>query len=131
MNTTEKIKLLTTKYKLNPMIARAYLESEGKCVFCGEELLDNLLGYLCCDTVRLLPQSEYPYIADNVENWVLCCPFCKAVKSRLEIDLNWDKRKKLSKHKEELINIFKQSMESKRKQMVKEISEIKEIVKSL
>ena len=85
MNKEEKIKLLIEKHNFNEGTALAYVESEGRCIYCGTELLENLLSYFSADIDHLLPKSTYPEQKNNIHNWVLSCHTCNLLKGKIDI----------------------------------------------
>lgn len=117
-------------YRYNEGTARAYVESNGKCVYCGVDLLNNLSTYFSADIDHLLPKSRYPEFKSWGENWVLSCRACNAMKSKMDIDpLPWPAKEAITIHKADLIVLIQKRIEEKRIIREKELLEIKSIIR--
>ena len=44
--------------------ATAFVRARGRCVYCGEDLLRNRLGYTSAVVYHLLPKWKYPELQD-------------------------------------------------------------------
>ncbi len=60
--------------------AKAYVEFEGKCAYCGQDLIKDRLGYACGKIDHLLPQSIYSHYASDPRNRILACDICNSLK---------------------------------------------------
>jgi CRISPR/Cas system Type II protein with McrA/HNH and RuvC-like nuclease domain len=126
----DKIEKLMKAYRYNEGTARAYVESNGRCVYCGVDLLNNLCTYFSADIDHLLPKSKYPEFESWCENWVLSCRACNALKSKMDIDpLPWSAKEAITIHKAELIALIQKIIKGKRINREKELLEIKSIIR--
>ena len=65
-------------------IAKAAVESKGHCTYCGEDLLGSAVAYSAMQMDHLLPKSQYPKLALNTVNHVLCCFSCNGMKGAFD-----------------------------------------------
>jgi hypothetical protein len=76
-----RVKRLEDEAGFSPRQARAYVESEGRCGFCGCDLIDTPERYAMGTIDHLLPRSSYPDFEDHTDNHVLACLRCNGLKS--------------------------------------------------
>ncbi len=79
-----KVQKLMLKYGWYEGIAHALVDADGKCVYCGENLLVTRLGYSSIVMDHLLPTAIYPAFEKNIENHVLSCASCNWMKSKYD-----------------------------------------------
>ena len=60
--------------------AYAFIESEGRCVYCGENLYSDRLHYYAQNIDHIFPRSKYPDLANLQSNLVLSCFKCNSLK---------------------------------------------------
>jgi len=80
----EKIGLLMTRYGFNHVTANAWVESNGKCVYCGANMIESLLTWLSAEIDHILPKSTYPDLEWEPLNCVLCCRGCNCAKLKFD-----------------------------------------------
>jgi len=59
---------------------KVYDKCNGRCQYCGADLLSTVFAYRCAEVDHLLPQGD-PY-RDEISNLVLACRPCNASLSR-------------------------------------------------
>lgn len=87
MNDNEKlkVKLLVEECGFAELTAQVYVAYNGKCVYCGEDLVKSSLGYSSGTIDHLLPKSKHPNHEWNENNLVLSCGLCNSLKSGVDI----------------------------------------------
>lgn len=80
MDDQEKVKVLQREFGWWYPIAVAAVKANGKCEYCGEDLLDSRAGYSSMETDHLLPRTKYSEYAENEMNWGLACRSCNSMK---------------------------------------------------
>ncbi|HEX9060678.1 MAG TPA: HNH endonuclease signature motif containing protein [Clostridia bacterium] len=127
-----KLNMLVNDHRFNEGTARAYLESNGKCVYCGVDLLKDISTFYSADIDHLLPKSKYPELESNIDNWVLSCRACNSIKGKMNIaDLSWTPEKAVKEHKKELIKIISDHLAEKKINKETELKIIREIVQGV
>jgi len=84
MNTNEKINLLVTKLSYYAATAKAYVESNGKCVYCGIDIFDDPHLYAKAAIDHLFPKCLYRALVNETENLVLSCSYCNNKKHNFD-----------------------------------------------
>lgn len=64
--------------------AKIWIKSDGKCVYCGEDLIMTSLGYYCSKYDHLLPVSKYKNVSGDENNLVLSCKLCNHLKNNFD-----------------------------------------------
>lgn len=115
---------------------RIWVRDQWQCTYCGEELLTDVIRMVSAQVDHLLPASRYPEFRDTDANYVLSCYCCNQIKrdfDPLKDHEEW-KDAPLEGHRDELIEISRTHIESRRekkKQIAKKSLEIvKEYYKS-
>ena len=85
-----KVELLIKEFGYARGIACAFVKWDGRCAYCGEDLLASRSGYsgACIDHLvpsSLMQQSNCPDWADKPENIVLCCSSCNSMKHTMDV----------------------------------------------
>ncbi len=131
MEDREKIHKLITEHRYDNNTAKLYIESKGKCTYCGTDLFFNLLTYYSGDMEHILPKSKYPELKQNDLNYVVSCRVCNQSKGRKNF-LTKDEEKNpiamLTEHREELINRIKEYIKTKKQEKEKTYEEVKKII---
>lgn len=88
----------------------ALSRSDGRCEYCGVDLLWDRLGYGVGRVEHLLPKSYYPEeVTESPDNWVLACAVCNSIKGDFdpaeEFDQYVDEPETLRDRRQECINI--------------------------
>ena len=63
-----------------PHLAQQWLEGNGRCTYCGRDVLHDRLGFACQVGDHLLPQGHYQQFSGDTRNEILCCSLCNSVK---------------------------------------------------
>lgn len=61
-------------------LAIVYVRANGRCEYCGADLLMSRQGYAIAEIDHLLPKSKYPEYSTNINNLVLSCRTCNGIK---------------------------------------------------
>lgn len=120
-----------TDFGYNEGTAIAYIESEGICVYCGDDMFQFRQGYSSAQIDHLLPSSKYPELKWNIKNWVFCCSSCNAMKHNLDVlKEGEDATEQVENNREKLIERVKQELSDKINQREHEYLTVKKIVKN-
>ncbi|HEX3045275.1 MAG TPA: HNH endonuclease signature motif containing protein [Bacillota bacterium] len=85
-NKQEKgIKRLACEHRFNCYTARAYLRYDGRCAYCGVDLLKDPLSYAAGTIDHLLPRTKYPDYIEHMDNYTLCCTSCNSIKGAMDV----------------------------------------------
>ena len=84
MSDEERIQKIIKLFGWWEITASSWVESEGRCVYCGLDLLDNLAVGTCAPTDHLLPKAnpKYKHLEQHRANCVLSCPRCHSFKGQ-------------------------------------------------
>ena len=67
--------------KKNLPTVKAWIEFDGRCAYCGQDLVEERLHYACGEVDHLIPEN---ILSDNGEalqaNLVLACRLCNSLK---------------------------------------------------
>lgn len=89
----------------HPSIARAYVEFNGHCAYCGEDVLSTRTGYALGALDHLLPKSKYPDLIDHESNHVLACTVCNSIKGNMDVlEAGEEPHRTLTERRHELID---------------------------
>lgn len=91
MNPKEKMLMLQNE-GFPEITARAFVEDDLKCVYCGEDLLDSRRAYSSSGIDHIFPKSKYPGFENDPKNIVTCCSSCNTIKSGFDpiILFDWE-----------------------------------------
>lgn len=104
MTNDPRAKRLQDEAKFNLVRAHAYVTYDGKCAFCGCDLIDTPEHFALGTIDHLLPKSEYPELADLEINHVLSCFTCNQLKDGFHgLRKDEDPEKALHEGREELL----------------------------
>ncbi|MCY4057456.1 MAG: HNH endonuclease [Gammaproteobacteria bacterium] len=59
-----------------------FIRERGKCGYCGRDLIRDRLAYAVGQVDHLLPKGKYGKLANEPDNWVLCCRLCNETKGQ-------------------------------------------------
>ena len=85
-DTEQVIESLIGDLSFWPSWAKPFVEANGKCVYCDEDLLTNRGAYAGAATDHLFPKARHPELEDVPENWFLSCAACKSPEQQVECD---------------------------------------------
>ena len=60
--------------------ARKLVRRNGRCVYCGADVLHDRLGYATLQWDHLLPKAHYRELKHDPNNIVLACQLCNSLK---------------------------------------------------
>lgn len=83
MNESEKEKLISIlkkEFGFWESTAIAFIEANGECVYCGENLYSNRLRYYSQNIDHVYPKSKYLNLANKQVNLALSCFKCNSLK---------------------------------------------------
>ena len=130
MDREERIHKLKNEYGFNEGTALAYIDSEGKCTYCGDDMFTFRQGYSSSQIDHLLPK-KYKELEWNIKNWVFCCSSCNAIKHDLDVlKANENPVKTVENKRNELIERVKEQLSEKINKRKIEYNNIKRIVQS-
>ena len=81
----KRVQILKSKYRWYEGTALVLIEANGKCVYCGENLMDTRLGYSSMVMDHLLPKAIYPVVEYDYRNHVLSCVSCNSMKGNYDL----------------------------------------------
>ncbi len=99
----KRVEILKTKYRWYEGIARALVDAKGRCVYCGEDLMDTRLGYSSIVMDHLLPKAIYSEFEHNYTNHVLSCSSCNSIKGNFDPVRNGENPQSMLENRELLI----------------------------
>ena len=70
MNNEDKLQKLMREYGFNEGTAMAYIESQGRCMYCDEDMFEFRQGYSSSQIDHLLPSSKHKKLEWEIKNWV-------------------------------------------------------------
>ena len=65
-------------------MAEQWVASNGRCTYCGRDVLHDRLGFASQCGDHLLPRRHYAAYADDERNEILCCSLCNSVKGHFD-----------------------------------------------
>lgn len=71
---------LTTVFGGYRTTAQAYIDFNGKCGYCGQDLIEDRMSYACGTIDHLIPRKVFPDGEWRQENLILSCPLCNSLK---------------------------------------------------
>ena len=80
LSAEEKTAYLCNAHSFNEPTARAYAETNGHCMYCGDDVFSHWHSYSSAQVDHILPQSKYPDFYWHPQNLVLACFFCNTTK---------------------------------------------------
>lgn len=81
----ERVAQLIEEFNFHPLTAKIYVVYNGKCVFCGMDLLATSVEYYSGVIDRLLPKDKYPELEWEENNLVLSCFSCSNIKGEYDV----------------------------------------------
>ena len=115
MDRHEKIDNLIRLYRYNIQTATAYVDANGFCAYCGEDVFASEGGFCSAQIDHLFPQSIYPDLKNDPLNCVYSCFRCNQLKRSLDpkelfvsSDITAkDPRTVLTRYRNDLISSFR------------------------
>ncbi len=130
MTNDPRAKQLKDEANFNPVRAHAYVTYDGKCAFCGCDLIDTPEHYALGTIDHLLPKGEYPELADLEVNHVLSCFTCNQLKDGYHgLQKGEDPEKTLHEGREELLRRARAHLDQKRPRWETEWSTARRILR--
>jgi hypothetical protein len=80
-----QIQALMTIHGFNLGTAQAYVESKGRCTYCGADCLATAQSYWSSQIDHLLPKNIYPTLILEPVNMVVSCFSCNNIKKGMDI----------------------------------------------
>jgi len=76
---------LIEEFDFHPLTAKIYVEYNGKCAYCGLDLLETTVKYHSGVIDRILPKMNYPELEWNENNLALSCFSCSELKGNYDV----------------------------------------------
>ena len=76
---------LIEEFNFHPLIAKIYVEYNGKCAYCGLDLLETTVKYHSGMIDRVLPKTNYPELEWDENNLALSCFTCSDLKGDYDV----------------------------------------------
>lgn len=94
---------------------RIWARDQWQCIYCGEDLLKDVIRMTSAQIDHLLPASRYPEFWDTDANYVLSCYCCNQIKRDFDPLKDHEELKDapLNAHRDELIEISRKHIESR------------------
>ena len=128
MTNEEKIAKLMKLTGYKECTCRAWVEFEGKCAYCGEDLISTAFRYFSSPTDHILPKAHYPDFEWDVHNSVPSCTLCNSVKNNLDFLMEGENAEEMHIKKKELINRAKAKLEPKIKDRLRFWKGVRDII---
>jgi 5-methylcytosine-specific restriction endonuclease McrA len=129
------INQLMEELKHNKETAVAFVNSKGRCTYCGIDLLSDWHNYQGSAIDHILPKAKYPDLAMNEDNLVFSCTACNTIKHNFdplqETAVIENPAEYLLSHREELIEKVRKYIFSKVKKMRVQMNRAFEIIYGL
>ncbi|MCW9023344.1 MAG: HNH endonuclease [Gammaproteobacteria bacterium] len=124
----KRIEKLMKIYGWYEGIARALIDSNGYCVFCGENLVETRLGYSSIVMDHLLPKSKYPDLEYEFHNHILSCSSCNGMKGNFDPLHEGEEAKSMLQNRQEIIDRCKHYLSKSIRDRKEEWLEIKDLL---
>jgi len=79
-----RIRELSLVFEGNRDKAYAYVEFEGRCAFCGRDLIGTPDAYSIGTLDHILPKGKYPELSEDQRNKALSCLVCNHLKGNFD-----------------------------------------------
>ena len=76
---------LIEEFSFHPLTAKIYVEYNGKCAYCGLDLLETTVKYHSGVIDRILPKVNYPELEWDENNLALSCFSCSELKGNYDV----------------------------------------------
>ena len=76
---------LIEEFNFHPLTAKLYVEYNGKCAYCGLDLLETTVKYHSGVIDRVLPKTIYPQLEWDENNLALSCFTCSDLKGDYDV----------------------------------------------
>lgn len=76
---------LIEEFNFHPLTAKIYVEYNGKCAYCGLDLLETTVKYHSGVIDRVLPKTIYPQLEWDENNLALSCFTCSDLKGDYDV----------------------------------------------
>jgi 5-methylcytosine-specific restriction endonuclease McrA len=122
---------LTEEFSFHPLTAKIYVEYNGKCAYCGLDLLETTVKYHSGVIDRVLPIIKYPELEWEENNLALSCFTCSDLKGDYDV-LESDKNNILEilrEYKGVLIDKIKLELSKRMQTVENERIRVKQIVR--
>lgn len=131
MDKKKRINKLITEFEFNEETAFAHIESEGKCMYCGDDLYEFRQGYSSSQIDHLLPSSKYEELRWNLNNLVFSCSSCNGLKHKLDVLKNGENPvEEIENNREKLILRVREILSEKISERNLEYEAVKKIVRN-
>lgn len=127
----ERVGELIEELDFHPLTAKIYVKYNGKCAYCGLDLLETTVKYHSGTIDRLLPKSKYPELEWEESNLALSCFSCSNLKGEYDaLESNPENALELlAKHQEILINKIKNELSKRMQTVENERIRVKRIIR--
>lgn len=127
----ERVAQLIEEFNFHPCTAKIYVEYNGKCAYCGLDLLETAVKYSSVALNRILPQAKYPELEWEESNLALSCSSCSSIKGDYDV---LDSTKKnipeiLQNYKDILINKIMTELSNRMQTIENERIRVKQIIR--
>ena len=124
-----RIQELTDLFEGRRGTARAYIDFEGRCAFCGRDLIGTPDAYSIGTIDHLLPKSRYPQLCDDEDNKALSCLICNGLKGGSDVlHRDEDPIDMVRNRRDELIKRSTAAIKQRSKKSLEDWKKVKAIV---
>lgn len=122
---------LIDEFNFHPLTAKIYVEYNGKCAYCGLDLLETTVKYHSGVIDRVLPKTNYPELEWNESNLALSCFTCSDLKGDYDVlePNNNNTSEILQEHKRTMIDKIKRELSKRMQTIENERIRVKQIVR--
>lgn len=122
---------LIEEFNFHPLTAKIYVEYNGKCAYCGLDLLETTVKYHSGVIDRVLPKTIYPELEWDENNLALSCFTCSDLKGDYDV-LESNKNNTmgiLQEYKGILIDKIKRELSKRMQTIENERIRVKQIIR--
>lgn len=122
---------LIEEFNFHPLTAKIYVEYNGKCAYCGLDLLETTVKYHSGVIDRVLPKTNYPELEWNENNLALSCFTCSDLKGDYDVLESTQNNTKeiLQEYKGILIDQIKRELSKRMQTIENERIRVRQIIR--
>ncbi len=122
---------LIEEFNFHPLTAKIYVEFNGRCAYCGLDLLETTVKYHSGVIDRVLPKASYPELEWDENNLALSCFSCSELKGEYNVLESTKKNtlEILQEYKGILIDKIKRELSQRMQTIENERIRVKQIIR--
>lgn len=127
----QRVTQLIEEFNFHPLTAKIYVKYNGRCAYCGLDLLETTFKYHSGVIDRLLPEANYPELEWDESNLALSCFSCSYLKGDYDVLESTKKNTPeiLKEYKDLLIDHVKNELSKRMQTIENERLRVKQIIR--